>query len=139
MGTTINPLMNGGPEDDESPLFPATAGRGMGHEEFVRLQESNRSKKSPKQIIKEAEGVLNPKHNKAKLKAGAKPKNLRSSDPKKGRKNAGLFGETYKPPSGAKGKGVRVAESDRGQKMYENTVGRILKMAKKKNRRRRSL
>lgn len=113
MGTTISPLMNGGPGDDESPLFPATAGRGMGYEELVRLQESNHRKKSSKQIIKEAEGVLNPKHTRAKVKKAAKPKNLRASDPKKGRK-AGAFGEAYKAPSGAKGKGVRVAESMSG-------------------------
>jgi len=132
MGTTINPLFNGGPEDDESPLFPAITGRGMGFEEGIRLMEANRRKKSPKQIIKEAEGVLNPTHSRPKKKSmGVKPKNLRASDSKK--RKAGPFGESYKPPSGAKGKGIRVAESNRGQRMYEHLVNKFIRMGKSKN------
>jgi hypothetical protein len=95
-------MMNGGPEDDESPLFPPVTGRGMGAESTV-LRES---KKSPKQIIKEAEGVLNPGKSRAKkVVKGSKPKNLRASSKKK----RGAFGEAYQPPAGNAPKGVRVA------------------------------
>jgi len=129
MGTTIFPLTNGGPDEDESPLFPSVTGRGSYHEENVRLQESNRRKKSPKQIIKEAEGVFNPKHSKpGKTKMGPKPKNLRTST-----KKHGSFGEHYEAARGSEGKGVRVAESNRGQKMYEAFVRKYLRMGKKKN------
>lgn len=122
MGTTINPLFNGGPEDDESPLFPATTGMGMLAE--TRLLESKRrGKKSPKQIIKEAEGTLN--RAKPKVKTGKKPENLRAS----GKKKVGPFGEAYTAKPAGK-KGVRVAESRTREKAPPGWEGTVKAMKK---------
>lgn len=108
MGTTLNPLINGGPEDDDGPEFPSLSSAGMGSTS-VHLRESKggipkqKSLKSPKSIIKEAEGVLT--RTKPKVKTGKKPENLRASS--KGGKR-GPFGESYKPVS-APAKGIRVS------------------------------
>jgi hypothetical protein len=119
MGTTIFPLNNGGPFDDDGPSFPVSAGQGMGFEQATRLRES-RKKKTPKQIIKEAEGVLNPARSKAKKKQlGARPKNLRTSGRKK---KVGPFGEAYSSAPGSRGKGVRVAESSFGAIRFAEAV-----------------
>jgi hypothetical protein len=118
MGTTINPLANGGPEEEYGPTFPGITGRGMGRESRA-LAESRSGTggvkvgkmRSPKSIVKEAEGVLNPSHSKPKkFVKGTKPKNLRASG-KKGKR--GAFGEKYQPPAGNSPKGIRVAESER--------------------------
>jgi hypothetical protein len=106
MGTTIFPLMNGGPVDDDGPSFPAVTGRGSAYEENRRLLESGRRKKTPKQIIKEAEGTLS--KSKTRMKKGSKPKNLRASGSKK--KKVGPFGEAYTPVK-ATAKGNRVSEA----------------------------
>ena len=112
MTTTLHPQQNGGPDTEYGPTFPSVNGRGMYYESRL-LQESG--KKSAKQIIKEAEGTLNPRGSKAKkVKTGAKPKNLRASGKSKKR---GAFGEAYQPPSGNTGKGVRVSESDFGARV----------------------
>jgi hypothetical protein len=116
MGTTVIPRPSGGPFDDDGPSFPVSAGQGMGFG-IYRLRES---KKTPKQIIKEAEGVLNPKHSKPKKKQiGQKTKNLRTSGRKK---KAGPFGESYQPAPGMKGKGVRVSESSFGANRFAEAV-----------------
>jgi hypothetical protein len=118
MTTTINPLANGGPDEEYGPQFPGITGRGMGRESRA-LMESGR-KANPKKFIKEAEGVLNPKHSKPKkFIKGTKPKNLRAS----GKKKHGAFGEVYKQPAGNKPKGVRVAESQHGS--FERKLSRF--------------
>ena len=112
MSTTVYPLTNGGPFDDEGPNFPDTTGRGMSTTN--RLLESRggipttKPRKSPKDLIREAEGVLN--HRKPKVKTGGKPKNLRASSSKR---KKGPFGEAYTAAPSGGNKGVRVAESRR--------------------------
>lgn len=113
MGTTINPLMNSGPDDEGfGPKFSKNTGRGMATDLAV-LRESGsavkflKPKKAAKKFITEAQGKKNV-GKKAKLKASAKPKNLRTK-----KKKLGAFGETYAAPAGNSPKGVRVAESMR--------------------------
>lgn len=109
MSTTLYPCSNSGPDDDQyGPKFPASTGRGM----LMQLREAQglnfaKPKTVPKKFIKRAEGSSTKKS--VKVKTSAKPKNLR----KKPTKKAGIFGETYTAPPDSKGKGVRVAESDR--------------------------
>jgi hypothetical protein len=123
MGTTIFPINNDGPFDEDGPSFPSSAGQGMIE---THLLESLR-RKSPKQIIKEAEGTLNPSRSKAKkVKTSAKPKNLRVSA---GKKKKGIFGETYTPTAAGR-KGIRVAESKlglKGRRMYERMVRNLVR------------
>jgi len=98
MGTTIFPLANGGPlDDDYGPIFPRETGRGMAMQS--RLLEASRKIKSPKKIIQEAEGVKNRTKLRSKVKMGEKPKNLHV--PAKGKKR-GAFGEAYSPTSAGK-------------------------------------
>lgn len=113
MSTTINPVQSGGPlDDDYGPIFPASAGRGMGYNALVRLRESRdpnlsaAPKVNPKKFIKAAEGDKT--SGKKKVKKGKKPENLRASEAKN--KKRGAFGETYAAPKD-KGKGVRVTEA----------------------------
>ena len=121
MGTTIFPINNAGPFEDDGPMFPVVAGQGSFTE--IRLLESRR--KSPKQIIKEAEGVLNPSRSRAKkMQMARKPRNLRASA--KGKKR-GAFGEAYAQPRGNASKGVRVAESAAGQRLYERLVRKYVR------------
>lgn len=117
MSTTILPMANGGPDDDGfGPRFPASAGRGMGYEESVRLKESKGPNKSAepkvkaKTFIKAAEGEKTAGKSKKKVKKGSKPENLRASEAKNQKK--GAFGEKYTAPAGNAGKGVRVAGKD---------------------------
>jgi hypothetical protein len=127
-------IFNGGPFDDDGPSFPTSAGQGMGFEVARRLRESGlKSKKTPKQIIKEAEGVLSPARDKAKKKKmGPKPNNLRAS----GKKKRGAFGEAYTAAPVGRNKGVRVAESKAGanQRMYEALVRKFVRMGTSKKR-----
>src|SRR5271170_1404474 len=104
MSTTINPCINGSPFDDDGPEFPSLTGQGMGGA-VRQLLESKRSKKSPKQIIKEAQGTLT--RSKPKVKTGKKPENLRVAA-SKGKKKRGAFGEAYTPVA-ATAKGNRVS------------------------------
>ena len=101
MGTTIFPMPAGGLGDDEGDLAFVP-------QHPVRLREAK--KKKPKEIIKEAQGVLNPKR--SKPKKVVKPtlgKQDHSKEAKTKSKNRGPFGEFYKPVSAGK-KGIRSAE-----------------------------
>jgi hypothetical protein len=127
-------IFNGGPFDDDGPSFPTSAGQGMGFEVARRLRESGlKSKKTPKQIIKEAEGVLSPARDKAKKKKmGPKPDNLRAS----GKKKRGAFGEAYTAAPSGRNKGIRVSESRAGaqQRMYEAIVKKFVGMGVSRKR-----
>lgn len=110
---TIFPL-NDNPYDDPGPMFPASAGGGM----IRQLREAGmkflRPKKPAKKINQESMGTQNPRgFKKKKMKAAAKPENLRKSA-KKGKR--GPLGEAYTPVS-APNKGIRVAESSFGARL----------------------
>jgi hypothetical protein len=116
MTTTIGPVPNTGNTDEGfGPTFPSGTGRGMGFESSRRLLESGtgtkfpKPKVEPKRFLKAAEGQKTVGKGKKKVKKGSKPENLRVGESKS--KKRGAFGEVYKAAEGAKGKGVRVAES----------------------------
>lgn len=112
MGTTIRPMIAGGPEDDEGPVgFPRDPS-------LTRLMEARRQPKTAKAIVKSAE-AKNPKSfikkaeghsskGKKRVKTSKKPENLRVKTAKS--KKLGSFGEAYSPVSAGK-KGERVSES----------------------------
>lgn len=123
MTTTIGVVANTGPDDEGyQPRFPASTGIGMA----AQLKESKSGASIPKpkvqakKFIKAAEGKVLGK--KPKVKKGKKPENLRASEAKNQKR--GAFGEKYTAPSGSKGKGVRVAESNRSS--FETRLGRFL-------------
>jgi hypothetical protein len=105
MGTMIIPMSSLGPDDQGYhgdaviPLTPRQLSEG-------RLRRLLESKKSPKKIIKEAMGILS-KGKKKKPKTYNAGKNLATEA--KGKR--GPFGQKVQTP--LKGKGVRVAESER--------------------------
>lgn len=107
MATTLNPLMNGSPFDEEGPVgFPREMYERAGN--VLQLLESRKVKKA-KKFIKEAEGIKNPKHSKPSKTIKPKAENIRASGSKSKR---GPFGESYSPVSTPK-KGERVKESRR--------------------------
>lgn len=115
MTTTIVPMANSGPGEDEGLVFPRSAGMGMGGEAVTRLREAGpkfpKPKVEAKKFIKAAEGVKTPsKAGSKKVKKGKKPENLRVAESKN--KKRGAFGEVYKAAPGGTGKGVRVAGKD---------------------------
>lgn len=98
MGTTIFPLCNGGPLDDDGPHFPSPAENTMGGQ-ITRMMEARRQ---PKKFMKAAEGQKNPARDRAKKMVKPRVTNLASES-----------GKPKKPravPAGGR-KGVRVSES----------------------------
>lgn len=110
---TIFPV-NDNPYDDPGPMFPASTGGGMIRELREAGMKFLRPKKPAKKINQESMGTQNPRgFKKKKMKAAAKPENLRKST-KKGKR--GPLGEAYTPVS-APNKGIRVAESSFGARL----------------------
>jgi hypothetical protein len=96
MSTTLFPLCNGGPIDDDGPSFPSPRETTTGGE-LTRLLEARRE---PKKFMKAAEGQRNPRHSRPGKVTKPKVKNLA--------KEAKL-----KVPKGVPvpNRGVRVSES----------------------------
>lgn len=113
MSTTIFPLNNSGPDDDEYCVtFPEETGRGMGHTVLRESKGPNKSaepKVKAKTFIKEAMG--SDSKGKKKVKKGSKPKNLRAAETTK-KSKLGSFGEKYSAVEAGKSKGERVAGKD---------------------------
>jgi hypothetical protein len=81
----------------------------VSQERITTLRRLIEAKKSPKKFIKEAEGILNLR--KARAKKVVKPKLGKNMACKTSKGKHGVFGETYKPPAGNAGKGVRTKEA----------------------------
>ena len=100
--STIFPLPNSSQFEESEPsafvptLLPRTR----------RLLE-----KKPKEIIKEAQGTLNPRR--SRPKKVVKPKLGKNLAKETGKGKRGPFGEKYSPPPGNTGKGLRVSESSK--------------------------
>src|SRR3990170_2876536 len=102
MTTTIGPVLNGGPFDDEGPVqFPTRRTSVLDDRDVTRFLESSRS---TKQIIKEASGHNS--KNKPSVKKGKEAENLAKKGKRK--KKRGPFGEAYKPVPAGGDKGIRV-------------------------------